>query len=899
MQVPHFELFWTDGYLLRRTDNARNFTPPTAISLLSSSGLTFSITAPRRQIEALHVRIANVLSSNSSTLISIEFRCATRLLVSQTCTLQQARRRGSIELDLRGTTLEAGRRYDVVIRPIDRRRAADRSFLFLIRSCAIKAYWTVGIASMHLTRMFSRPSRKAYRRSLKAGVLWPPLGRAESRRGCSIAIPTASTTAGGLSISENLVGVRSQSARLDLFASRRRANRQRMGVIVLPHLEFYAEPFLTWLREHASHIAWTMMPVSEMDAQVQVLVEVDIVVFVQPPWLQDPNQRLPGCELRAGDLLWSLHLAGVTTVLAEASPGMASDASRAAATDPVRRTPLSHQAQPGAHYHAHLHGSADGNISISSADPTLLPAESRGPLDLAALIARVSERFWPRVAVIVMVEGADTNCSSILSQLEDQSYCGEINSYLSGPEPHEDVVVADVVTIVPADPLNGGNAACWSIASRIQADLYIFLDANGTVDRDFAAAHVSAHWFDAVDVAIGSTCAAQPDAEGADLNPAKSSTGDRGDLDLPDTMQRDAFVNLASGNVSIKRRCLAPAHELPRPVGSGFSRFSSWIDFGLYLYDRGAQFVFAPDAVLTRRAVPAGGAKRDVSAGGLNTLLRARPEIGRVAGRWLTCQADRLLHEANHATEQERSEVDALRQAIKMQLDQMVPLVHVCRGASRRLRILSYRWHVAHQYEIYKLPHDFTLVTRLGLGLSDSWDFRARPLPDNVRLAKAAGIDPRDFDAAILHFDESVLSPELTNGVVPAEWGAPLRWFLENVDLPKVAICHGTPPFVGQWGANPDPIESFVVYEDGPAEVGGGVPRRRGHRQLLAGSTRVGLREVPGHLARLRPPAVSASNPRSRHHFTRRRLQTSTLSRSARFRKGCKPSPAGHRHLRI
>ncbi len=52
---------------------------------------------------------------------------------------------------------------------------------------------------------------------------------------------------------------------------------------------------------------------------------------------------------------------------------------------------------------------------------------------------------------------------------------------------------------------------------------------------------------------------------------------------------------------------------------------------------------------------------------------------------------------------------------------------------------------------------------------------------------------------AILHFDENVLSPEHTNGVLGAEWGATFRWFREQVPLPKVAICHGTPQFHGQY----------------------------------------------------------------------------------------------------
>ena len=63
-------------------------------------------------------------------------------------------------------------------------------------------------------------------------------------------------------------------------------------------------------------------------------------------------------------------------------------------------------------------------------------------------------------------------------------------------------------------------------------------------------------------------------------------------------------------------------------------------------------------------------------------------------------------------------------------------------------------------------------------------------------------IDPRDYDVAILHFDENVFAARLGNGVIPPQWGLPFRHFLENFpNLPKAAICHGTAPFEGQYGA--------------------------------------------------------------------------------------------------
>jgi hypothetical protein len=63
-------------------------------------------------------------------------------------------------------------------------------------------------------------------------------------------------------------------------------------------------------------------------------------------------------------------------------------------------------------------------------------------------------------------------------------------------------------------------------------------------------------------------------------------------------------------------------------------------------------------------------------------------------------------------------------------------------------------------------------------------------------------VDPSDYDLAILHFDENVLAPENTNGVIGTDWGKTFEWFHEHIRLPKVAICHGTPQFYGQYDIN-------------------------------------------------------------------------------------------------
>lgn len=134
------------------------------------------------------------------------------------------------------------------------------------------------------------------------------------------------------------------------------------------------------------------------------------------------------------------------------------------------------------------------------------------------------------------------------------------------------------------------------------------------------------------------------------------------------------------------------------------------------------------------------------------------------------------------------------------------------RTGARRLKILTHRWHVPHQYELHRLPHDFTMVTGTGTPFTDRWAHEQRPKRPNARFVPLDEIRSNDFDLAIVHFDENVLCPELSNGVLPESWGACFRWFLEERALPLIAVCHGTPPFVGQYGAEAGLVETFEPH---------------------------------------------------------------------------------------
>lgn len=115
----------------------------------------------------------------------------------------------------------------------------------------------------------------------------------------------------------------------------------------------------------------------------------------------------------------------------------------------------------------------------------------------------------------------------------------------------------------------------------------------------------------------------------------------------------------------------------------------------------------------------------------------------------------------------------------------------------RPLRVLTYRWHVPHQYELFKLGADFTLVSDLGEEACRWWDLGQRPLPGNARFARWDGIDARQFDLAILHFDENVLQAAADAPGVGPDWGATFRFLRDKLPIPCIGVCHGTPPAGG------------------------------------------------------------------------------------------------------
>ncbi len=457
---------------------------------------------------------------------------------------------------------------------------------------------------------------------------------------------------------------------------------------------------------------------------------------------------------------------------------------------------------------------------------------------LALLAERMERGRWPKVAVVSVLYKKAGIVGQFLAHVRDQTYPGPITIVLVDDcSPENDVEEAerfaagltaagrtDRSVKVIRNPSNAGN--CQSRMNGLaaeDADVYVVMDCDCLINPDFVAAHVFEHGHPEVDVVIGPLNIESLDRDPAalvrelDADPARIAA----EAEPQDSIQNDGFLNCITRNFSIKK-AMIPVEGLfdgdfaySAKPDSGFG----WedVEMGYRLYAAGARIRYTGRAFCVHATHPSSASEQAKARGSMRNFERLfvkHPDLALVGRRWAVDTYDKIVDWADRA----ELEPDEARRSLDARFADVrrwqAPLVSVQRGRRRRLKVLSYRWHVPHQYELYKLPHDFTLATHVGEnGMVDAWAYEQRPLRSNVRLRPACEIDPADYDVAILHFDENVLAPELCNNVIPASWGDPFLWLLDT-PLPKAAICHGTAQFVGQYGADSQRKAEFVLHED-------------------------------------------------------------------------------------
>lgn len=571
-----------------------------------------------------------------------------------------------------------------------------------------------------------------------------------------------------------------------------------------------------------------LLSFDEASRRLGALRRSDLVVFA------DMFHFRADDGLSFDDLCFDLHRNLVCTVFVDQhgaiSPGEGTTFTRSALAA------MSHRRQ-----HARrCHYIASGERQTVEATWPGAPARAGGALGperLAQLVEDVRKRARPRVAVVSVLHRKADLIELFLEHVRDQNYPGEITTVLVDDASPEDdasraMRFADRLreaglenrrVLIHSNEGNLGNCASRLAGlAAYEADLYVIVDCDCLMNRDFVAAHVFEHWWDDVDAVIGPIAESNERDPGTLVSALEVDTASVAREGQPqDPVLGEAFVNCVTRHFSVKRRGViaAPLFDLDfsysAKPGSGFG----WedVEMGYRLYRKGAVIRCTDKAFVVHcshaSSIP-DDRKMLGSTRNFAKLFQKHPELSLVARRWATDTYDRIggwQEMLGVPSGPERLQLDRIFGDSRRKLGGVLPLL---RGQGRRLRILTYRWHAAHQYELYKLPHAFTLATHVGSVATDLWSYDQRPLSRNARLAPFAEIDPRDYDLALLHFDENVLAAHLCNGVIPASWGDAFRRFLDISGLAKIAVCHGTVPFEGQFALDPGRKYVFQPHED-------------------------------------------------------------------------------------
>ncbi len=360
--------------------------------------------------------------------------------------------------------------------------------------------------------------------------------------------------------------------------------------------------------------------------------------------------------------------------------------------------------------------------------------------------------------------------------------------------------------IILRNDKNLGNCASRNLGvQHAKSDVVLIVDADCVFNPGFLSSHLAIHQTGYCDVAIG--------PRGIETgNEDPFSCLGRLELDLAqaqkesrfqDPVNLDSFVNCVTRNFSIRRSLAADflfdeAFTYNASPESGFG----WedIELGCRLYEARARIRYLPDTISLHVSHPSTAEEKTKPLRSLRNFRRLHekhPDLMHEARQWTKRTYAAIVKWANANDADIQANEDFVFLENKFKKLREVPFISL---PVKPLRVLSHRWHVSHQYELYRLGHQFNLVTGAGTKMCDAWDWEARSMPSNARFVPYQSIDPRDYDLMILHFDENLLHPERCHNKVPLDWGKTFLSLLEfKGQIPTIAVCHGTPQFKGQY----------------------------------------------------------------------------------------------------
>ena len=349
-------------------------------------------------------------------------------------------------------------------------------------------------------------------------------------------------------------------------------------------------------------------------------------------------------------------------------------------------------------------------------------------------------------------------------------------------------------------------------------DLILFSQCNYLLNQDYIENHVAAHSFEDCDVSMGYSVVKPEDTSSIELlkKLEKYPYLALEQQDKRDTINSSSFLNFKIGHLGIKQDFFKK--KLSDFNLNNAKLFTIWddINLGYKLYQKGVNVKFISNAYMipcSHSKIIANLKKEDIfqDLKSFRQLLDTYPELTLIIRRWILEFYETICKHIELKNMSSNDDILYLNNLLKR--NQTLSLSNVYKP-TKKLKVLTYPWHIAHQYELYKLPYEFTLITDLGTWRATGWNLQQRPIPDNVSFKSIREINFNEFDLAILHFDENVLSPENANGLISKDWGDTFKFFQDEIQLPKVAVCHGTPQFFGQYNIKYKKYNLLQVIEE-------------------------------------------------------------------------------------
>lgn len=376
---------------------------------------------------------------------------------------------------------------------------------------------------------------------------------------------------------------------------------------------------------------------------------------------------------------------------------------------------------------------------------------------------------------------------------------------------------------------NSGNCVCRNLGQEAaDGDILVIVDADCMFNEDYLSVHAAAYAYDDCDAAIGPM-----DIETGERDPFAVLNRYEVDFRLADPeagyqdpINPDSFVNCVTRNFSI-RRDFARRHlggvlfdevfTYSAKPDSGFG----WedVELGCRLFEAGARLVYLPRAVSLHVSHPCKTHEKDKGLRSLRNFRRLHekhPDLVLQSRQWSVRTYTFILDWVRGQTGTLETNEDY--RFLEAHFKPHLPFLRLP-GKERRLRVLTYRWHCPYQFQLMRLPHDFTLCVDGGTDLCQTWELQKRPLPACAVTLPWDRVDPRDYDVALLPFDENFQHPELGRGEVPLDWGRTFMRAIAEWDIPKIGICHGTPQFYGQYNAEYDKANLMQVIEENRQEA--------------------------------------------------------------------------------